>query len=794
MPAKLLEKFNPNHDPGGPGGGQFISGDGDGDDEGDDAAGLEGEDGKQSKHPDYPLPDKEKQGAAVYDYINSDGKPDTIEVTWEDIAQKWEAESDDGLSYSTSDAKAMRKWLIKHKAEFNDWEKGMSGMQQRDVSGMQRAYSMLEIKSIGKDDERVIKGIASTPTVDRVGDIVRPRGAKFKVPMPLLWQHNGREPVGWVELAEPTDNGIPFTARFASIPEPGRLKDRIDEAWQSVKYGLVKAVSIGFKILKHEMIDKDDWASGLDIKEWEWLELSAVTIPANADCTITQIRSIVTQELAAASGNEQSDERRSPPAASGLRKPVKVKEKQTMARKSLADQISAYEATRQAKAARMQELADSSGEKGETMDESESQEFDGLKDEIKQIDDHLERLNTLEKLNVQKAAPINGTTPAAASESRAGSRAPVVTQMRDQLPPGIRFTRAIIASIVAYKEHVPPYEVAKNRWPENPEIESYLRHKAAVASGTTTNTTWAAPLVVAQNLPGEFAEFLRPATIIGRIPGLRNVPFNIKVPRQTTGASVNWVGETKVKPLSALAFDQVTLDFTKIAGIIPLSEELVRFSSPSAEAIVRDDLSRAVIQLMDRDFVDPTKALQATVSPASITNGVTPVTATGINAAAFRADILSLTQSFLDNNLGLAGAVWIMTSTQALAIGMMLNSLGVPLYPGITGEGGTLLGLPVVTSENIPDVGDSPNNGGRILLVKAPEILLADDGQVSIDVSREASLQMDSTPDSPPTASTVLVSLWQHNLIAVKAERYINWVKRRATAVAYINYAKYVGG
>jgi HK97 family phage major capsid protein len=206
---------------------------------------------------------------------------------------------------------------------------------------------------------------------------------------------------------------------------------------------------------------------------------------------------------------------------------------------------------------------------------------------------------------------------------------------------------------------------------------------------------------------------------------------------------------------------------------------------------VRDDLAAAIVQFMDREFVDPTKALAAGVSPASITNGVTPVTATGTTAAAFRTDVRSMMNSFLSAGLPVSTGVWIMTQTQALALGMMLNALGQPEFPNVTMQGGTLLGFPVVVSENIPATGGSPADGGLIIFAVAGEIMLADDGAVTIDVSREASLQMETAPDSPATASTTLVSLWQHNMIAIKAERYINWLKRRSTAVAFIQNAKY---
>jgi hypothetical protein len=45
---------------------------------------------------------------------------------------------------------------------------------------------------------------------------------------------------------------------------------------------------------------------------------------------------------------------------------------------------------------------------------------------------------------------------------------------------------------------------------------------------------------------------------------------------------------------------------------------------------------------------------------------------------------------------------------------------------------------------------------------------------------------MDSAPDSPPTASTNMISLWQVNQMAIRAERWITWQRRRTSAVAYI--------
>jgi HK97 family phage prohead protease len=163
---------------------------------------------------------------------------------------------------------------------------------------MDRAYSLLEVRSFD-DETRVIEGIASTPTADRMGDIVEPMGAKFALPMPLLWQHQHDKPVGFVEFAKPTKAGIPFKARIVKIEEPGALKDRVDEAWQSVKANLVRAVSIGFRALEYSRMDD----GGLRFLSWEWMELSLVTIPANNEAVITAVKKLDREHLSS-SGRE----------------------------------------------------------------------------------------------------------------------------------------------------------------------------------------------------------------------------------------------------------------------------------------------------------------------------------------------------------------------------------------------------------------------------------------------------------------------------------------------------------
>lgn len=160
-----------------------------------------------------------------------------------------------------------------------------------------RAYSVLHVKAMDEDDDaRVIRGVATTPAPDRVGDIVEPEGVKFNNPMPLLWQHRSDMPVGTVKFNKPTKDGITFEARFAKAEKSETLKARIDEAWESVKLGLVSAVSIGFRSLEHAVM-KD---GGYRFIRSEVYELSLVTIPAQAAAVITAIKNFDQSALASA--------------------------------------------------------------------------------------------------------------------------------------------------------------------------------------------------------------------------------------------------------------------------------------------------------------------------------------------------------------------------------------------------------------------------------------------------------------------------------------------------------------
>lgn len=633
---------------------------------------------------------------------------------------------------------------------------------------MNRAYSILEIKSID-EDKRIITGIASTPTPDRVGDVLEPKGAEFALPLPLLWQHRSDQPVGNVIDAKVSDKGIKITAQFEKVDEPASLKDELDRAWAKVKAKLVRGLSVGFRSLE-ETFDRE--RSGFNFLRWEWVELSCVTIPMQSEATIQTIKSA---DALALSGHTRAVRLTvNPPGVPG------PTVRTTM--KTIAEQIAALEAKRAANEARMTAIMTKAADEGRTTETAEAEEYDTLNTEVTKIDEDLVRMRAHEKRMLATAQPVtrqNTDDPQKAANTRS-SAAPVIT-VKSNLPKGTTFSRWVMAQVEAKNDKYRAADIAKNWWPDQPEVELILR--AAVAAGTTTGTTWASPLVpAATNMLNEFLDLLRPQTIIGRIPGITRVPANVVVPMQTGGGTGNWVGEAAPKPISALAFSSVTLRWAKAIVMTVLSEELIRFSSPNAEAIVRNSLVRDLRQFLDAQFVSTTAAV-TNVSPAGILNGATTAAASGTTPAALLTDFRTALATFIAANYDLGNLVILMSSTVAMNISLLRDTQGNVIYPTMSPTGGTILGIPVIVSEAVSN---------RVIFLNAAEILLADDGGINIDSSNQASILMDDNPAASPQ-TTALVSLYQRNLVAIKTEQFITWVKARSTSVYYISSASYTG-
>lgn len=125
-----------------------------------------------------------------------------------------------------------------------------------------------------------IEGYASTKDKDRGHDIVDPQAFKNALDLYMtnpivLLQHNMEKPIGVVTEATIDDNGLYVKAR---------ITQDVDWVISAIKNGVLRAFSIGYKILDSEFLEEET-SDGRDyaniIKDLKLFEVSVVSVPMN---------------------------------------------------------------------------------------------------------------------------------------------------------------------------------------------------------------------------------------------------------------------------------------------------------------------------------------------------------------------------------------------------------------------------------------------------------------------------------------------------------------------------------
>jgi len=199
-----------------------------------------------------------------------------------------------------------------------------------------------------------------------------------------------------------------------------------------------------------------------------------------------------------------------------------------------------------------------------------------------------------------------------------------------------------------------------------------------------------------------------------------------------------------------------------------LTNELMKLSTPPVERTVRNSLTKSVAAFLDDQFLDPAITEIAGSRPAAITFGALSQTSSGSSAAQINSDLQAMTaalESWEEPR-------WIMRPQTA----SFIVGADATLFAGLkaTPDGGLLHGIPVLNSTNAP---------ATITLLDVADILLADDGGVDINVSREANVVLD---DGGSPSETTMVSLYDKNYVGIRVEREIDYKRGHDSSVVYM--------
>ncbi|UIY26044.1 phage major capsid protein [Rhizobium leguminosarum] len=215
------------------------------------------------------------------------------------------------------------------------------------------------------------------------------------------------------------------------------------------------------------------------------------------------------------------------------------------------------------------------------------------------------------------------------------------------------------------------------------------------------------------------------------------------------------VGEGDPKPLSRLTLSNPALVPKKAVALIVVTDEIARDTSAAGQSLISQELRAAVADTVDEAFFD-------TIMPGASSNP-----SSGSDQLSMVADLRGLLGSV--NTTGVGGSLfWTMSVDVGNRVALINDGKGA-----MSPTGGEFLNLPALVSGAIP--------AGTLRLVNASAIA-ANADSISLDASGQVSIHMRDDPD----AEAALVSMFQSNGVALKAEVSFGVEKTRADAVAEI--------
>ena len=293
---------------------------------------------------------------------------------------------------------------------------------------------------------------------------------------------------------------------------------------------------------------------------------------------------------------------------------------------------------------------------------------------------------------------------------------------------GTRFARFVIGSGIA--KNTGSY-LAGARYVQ----DSYGDEEVFKALNTTTQATGGA--LIPQDFRSELIELLYSQTVI-RGGGARIYPMpagNMTIPRLRGGATAQWQGELDDIADSNQALDDIQFTANKLTALVPVSNDLIRRSPLSVEAIVRDDMVRQIALGEDLAFLTsdgtssrPTGLL--TLAGSSHTNTTSPTLSVVLNE-------LQLNELNLRGaNVPMNNVKWIFHPSVRTFLATLTDSVGRPFFKEEL-DRGSLNGFPYMMSNQLPTNVSSTHT--YVFLVAMDELIIADTLNMFADSSAEAS-------------------------------------------------------
>lgn len=288
----------------------------------------------------------------------------------------------------------------------------------------------------------------------------------------------------------------------------------------------------------------------------------------------------------------------------------------------------------------------------------------------------------------------------------------------------------------------------------------------ALAAGDAT----AGGFLVPTQFSNEVIELLRSQSVVRRL-GARTVQMptgTLKYPKIAQGASAAYIGENVNIGKSEETFGQLTLTFKKLAVLTPISNDLLRYSSPSADAIVRDDLVSSMATKEDSTFI---RGAGTDATPKGLLNWCIAdqkIAASAASLANITDNLGQLVVKLKQADIPMITPGWIMAPRTEQALATIQNANGVFAFRDEV-IAGSLWGWPIGTTTNVPITLDTTGAGNddesEIYLVDFSQVLIGESQSLLVDSSQEAAYHDGSNVQAAFSLDqTVVRAIAEHDL------------------------------
>jgi HK97 family phage major capsid protein len=394
--------------------------------------------------------------------------------------------------------------------------------------------------------------------------------------------------------------------------------------------------------------------------------------------------------------------------------------------------VSALRQKRAEKIDRMDAIVTRAASETRDMSEVEATAYDELMGEQAGLETQIRRAEEVAALKAEGLRPIVINDDGQPSgQPRGQSQHPrVPAQARSASPPTGFDVVHMVKSLAATKGNLRDAAHFCETVLHNPGVAK------ALAAGTGTSGGFMVP----ENYVADIIEFLRPASVILSLNPLV-VPMpngTMTMPKLTGGSSAAYIGENTNIPTTQPQFGQLRLTARKLGAVVPISNDLLRFATPSADTVVRDDLVLAIAQRQDLAFIrdigtgNAPKGLRYWAPIATNVIAANPT----VSLANTTTDLGSLVLCLKQANVRMIRPGWIFSPRTEEYLLNVRDGLGNFAFRPemLTGK---LRTFPYRTTTQIP-VNLGAGADSEVYLADFADVVVGDVGTLRLDASTEA--------------------------------------------------------